>query len=130
MYSFSTVFTLSFFSLISLLAFYVSCLSRYLAFIYGYCFYLYWVKPMGYLYFTPVTHQPFLFAVNTSSRLPTSLLIVWPPLHLSMPSTLFYYSFHDKSLSIWFCREPFSLILTGKALGFYLPISLACIKWS
>lgn len=55
-----------------------------------------------------------------------------PLLHLGMPNafSIFYYLFHDNFLSVWFCREFISLILMGKALGFFLPISIACIKWS
>ena len=87
---------------------------------------------MEFLSFTHIAHQLFLSAVNTSSRLPTNLLVVWPPLHLGMPNTfsLFHYSFHDKSLFVWICHEPFSLIRMGKTLGLYLPISPTNIKWS
>ena len=132
MSSFYSYFTLSFLYLISLSILSVSCLSLSLASIYGYCSYLYWVNHMGFLSFTPIAHQLFLSAVNTSSRLPTNLLVVWPPLHLGMPNTfsLFHYSFHDKSLFVWICHEPFSLIRTGKTLGLSLPISLTYIKWS
>ena len=132
MSSFYSYFTLSFLYLISLSILSVSCLSLSLASIYGYCSYLYWVNHMEFLSFTHIAHQLFLSAMNTSSRLPTNLLVVWPPLHLGMPNTfsLFHYSFHDKSLSVWIYREPFSLIRMGKTLGLSLPISLTYIKWS
>jgi len=132
MFSFYFYFTLSFIYLISLSILSVSCFSCSLASICGYYSYLYWVNHMEFLSFTPIAHQLFLSAVNTSSRLPTNLLAIWPTLHLGMPNTfsLFHYSFHNKSLSIWFYREPFSLIRTGKTLGLSLPISLTYIKWS
>ena len=70
--------------------------------------------------------------MSTLSELPTSPLASQLPLHPGLPSafSLFYYLFHDKALSVWFCCESISLILMGKALGFFLPISIACIKWS
>ena len=79
--------------------------------IYGYYSYLYWANPIKFLFLTSMAHQPFLSVVNTFSRLPTTPLVVWPPLHLGMPSTfsLFHYPFHNKSQFVWFCLEPFPL---------------------
>ena len=121
-----------FFFVISLSILFVSYLSRYPPFIYGYCSYLYQVNPIGFFHFTHIAPQPFLSAVSTPSELPTSPMASRPLLHLGMPNafSIFYYLFHDNFLSVWFCREFISLILMGKALGFFLPISIACIKWS
>ena len=77
------------FSLISFSILSVSCLSPYLPFICGYCSYLYWVSPIWFLSFALVAYQPFLSAVYTFSELPTTLLAVWPLLHLGMPSVFF-----------------------------------------
>ena len=139
MHAFSAVSTL--FSFISLFLFSLLFLFQFSLFLalvtiphvfYGYCSYLYWFQPVGFLYFTPIAHQPFLFAMSALSELPTSSIVVRPPLHLDLTSafSLFYYLFHDKSLSIWFCHGSISLILMGKALSFSLPISMVCIKWS
>ena len=116
MFSFYFYFTLSFIYLISLSILFVSCLSHYPHSIYGYCSYLYWFQPMEFLYFTLIAHQPFLFAVSTLLELPTSAIVVWPPLHLDMLSafSLFHYLFHDKSLFVLFCRRSISLIWWAK----------------
>ena len=95
---FSFYFTLSFFSVISLLVLCVSCLSRYPPSTYGCYSYLYWFKPMRFLYFTIVAHQPFLFVVSTSSELPITLLVIRSPLHLSMPNAFSF--FHYSLMSI------------------------------
>ena len=109
-----------------------SCLNRYLPSIYGYYSYLYWANPIRFLFFTSMAHQPFLSVVHPFSRLPTTPLVVRPPLHLGMPSTfsLFHYPFHNRSQFVWFCLEPFPLAWTDKALGLSPLSSLACIKWS
>ena len=67
--------------------------------IYGYYSYLHWFKPMGFLYFTPMAHQPFLSAMKTSSGLPIILLVFRSPLHLVMLNafSLFHYPFHNRS---------------------------------
>ena len=44
---------------------------------------------MRFLSFTPIVHQPFLFAVNTSY-----LLAVWPPLRLGMPNAFLFLPTH------------------------------------
>ena len=70
---------------------------------------------MGFLYFTPMAHQPFLSTVSTSSKLPINLLVVQSPLHLGMPIafSLFHYPFHDRFQFIWFYHEPFPPCLNG-----------------
>ena len=87
---------------------------------------------MRFLYFTPIAHRPFLSTMSTLLELPTSPLATRPPLHLGMPSafSLFHCLFHNKSLFVWFYLGSISLISTGIALGFSLPIFMACIKWS
>ena len=112
-----------FFSVISPSILSISCLSHYLASIYGYCYYLCWVNLMGFLYFTLIAYQLFLSAMSTLSKLPISPLATWPPLHLGMPSafSLFHYLFHDKFLSIWFCVSQFlSFQWTKFWVSFYL----------
>ena len=119
--SFTLLFLL--FSVISPSILSISCLSHYLASIYGYCYYLCWVNLMGFLYFTLIAYQLFLSAMSTLSKLPLSPLATWPPLHLGMPSafSLFHYLFHDKFLSIWFCVSLFlSFQRTKFWVSFYL----------
>ena len=63
----------------------------------------------------------------TSNRSITPvLLVVRPPINLCMPSvfSLFLYPSHNKFLSIWFCRESFSLAWMDKALGLSLSLYL------
>ena len=92
--------------------------------IYGYYSYLYWFQPVEFLYFTLIAYQPFLFAMSTLLELPTSAIVVRPPLLIDMLSafSLFHYLFHNESLFVWFCHRSISLIPTGKTLSFSLPI--------
>ena len=78
--------------------------------IYGYYSYLYWFQPVEFLYFTLIAYQPFLFAMSTLLELPTSAIVVRPPLLIDMLSafSLFHYLFHNKSLPVLFCQGSIS----------------------
>ena len=69
-YLFKSYFTLSFFFLISFSIHCVSCLSRCPSSSYGYCSYLYWIKPTWFLLITLFAHRPFLLTANTPKKCP------------------------------------------------------------
>ena len=80
-------------------------------------------------------YSPTIFVYcKHSLEAPITLLVVQvqPPLPLSMCNifSLFHYISHDKFSPIFILPCTYLSPLNGKTLGLFIPIPLACIKWS
>ena len=62
------------------LSFLFSSLGCYPLLHYGYCFYLYQAIPVGFLPFTPMAHQPFLFGYSATTNSGHAQYLLSPPL--------------------------------------------------
>ena len=80
-------------------------------------------------------YSPTIFVYcKHSLEAPITLLVVQvqPPLPLSMCNifSLFHYISHEKFSPIFILPCTYLSPLNGKTLGLFIPIPLACIKWS